>query len=219
MNTFALQNPAGRAIGPALLAIALVGTWCGMAAAYVPDNRWSSSASGGTGSTGDPITLSWSLVRDGTNIVDEGASNLISYLDGQFGAGSGGTDLTQRPWFPIFQESFDRWSQLASLSSMSPMTPASAPCQHTRCGATFIGGALNRRISNTLAYTYLPSVGDMVVDTGSRRSSPARRAIIERFATPSCRLGHAIGLQHVESSTTSLLMEPFIDTSFDGPQR
>jgi hypothetical protein len=31
-------------------------------------------------------------------------------------------------------------------------------------------------------------------------------------------LGHALGLSHVESSTSALLMEPYINGSFDGPQ-
>ena len=31
-------------------------------------------------------------------------------------------------------------------------------------------------------------------------------------------IGHAFGLEHVISSSEALLMEPFIDTSFDGPQ-
>src|SRR4029078_2138753 len=31
-------------------------------------------------------------------------------------------------------------------------------------------------------------------------------------------LGHSFGLNHVSSTTSNLLMEPIIDTSFDGPQ-
>lgn len=205
------------------LAMALVGTCGGMAAAYVPDERWTSTASGATGTTGDPVTLTWSLLRDAGSIPDEGTSNLISYLDGQFGAGAGGTNFTTRPWFHLFQDSFNRWSQLGGItftyeSNDSGALSGPAGALGTR-GDIRIGGANVDGASGTLAYTYLPNDGDMVIDTGETSffSTPTNSYRAFRN-TLMHELGHAFGLLHVESTTERFLMEPFIDTSIDGPQ-
>lgn len=205
------------------LAMALVGPWGGMAAAYVPDDRWTATASGTTGTTGDPVTLSWSLLRDGGAIPDEGTSNLISYLDGQFGAGAGGTNFAARPWFHMFQESFDRWSQLGGITftyepNDSGALSGPAGAIGTR-GDIRIGGANIDGASGTLAYTYLPNDGDMVFDTGEASFFATSTNNFRAFRnTLMHELGHAFGLLHVESTTEQFLMEPFIDTSIDGPQ-
>jgi hypothetical protein len=72
---------------------------------------------------------------------------------------------------------------------------------------------------STLAYAYFPDYGDIVFDTGETSffSSPANNFVAFRN-TLSHEVGHALGLDHVESSSARLLMEPIIDTSFDGPQ-
>jgi serralysin len=205
------------------LAVALAGTCGGMAAAYVPDDRWTSTASGATGTTGDPVTLSWSLLRDGVSIPDEGSSNLIAYLDGQFGASSGGSNLTTRPWFHLFQESFDRWSQLGGITfayepNDSGALSGPSGALGTR-GDIRIGGANIDGASGTLAYTYLPDNGDMVFDTGETSFFATPTNNYRSFRnTLMHELGHAFGLLHVESTTERFLMEPFIDTSIDGPQ-
>lgn len=197
-----------------------------MAAAhgYVPDNRWTTTASGSAGQTGDPVALTWSLVRDGTSIPDESASNLISFFDGRFGAGAGGSDLTQRPWFHLFQDSFDRWSQLGGVTYIyEPNDSGSALSGDSGSrgvrGDIRIGGANIDGAGGTLAYTYMPNDGDMVIDTGEgsffSTSSNNNRAFRDTLMH---ELGHAFGLSHVESNTENFLMEPFIDTSIDGPQ-
>jgi serralysin len=205
------------------LAVAIVSTWGGMAAAYVPDDRWTSTASGTTGTTGDPVTLTWSLLRDGGSIPDEGASNLIAYFDGQFGAGAGGTNFTTRPWFHLFQESFSRWGQLGGITFIyepndSGALSGPAGALGTR-GDIRIGGANIDGASGTLAYTYLPDDGDMVFDTGETSFFASSTNNYRAFRnTLMHELGHAFGLLHVESTTERFLMEPFIDTSIDGPQ-
>src|SRR5262249_17853163 len=83
--------------------------------AYYVNGRWSNTASGSTGSLGSPATLTWSIVPDGTSISG-GKSSLISFLDTTFGAGSGGSDLTSRPWYTLFTDSFNRWSQLSGVT-------------------------------------------------------------------------------------------------------
>ena len=194
------------------------------ASAYVPDDRWSFTASGSTGAEGSPATLTWSIAPDGTDIPGEGASNLISYFDGLFGVASGGSDLTQRPWFTYFKQSFDRWTELGGITfnyeshdngvSLNSNSGVLGVRGDIRIGGAFVDGP-----SGTLAYTWLPNSGDMVFDTGetsfytnsSNNYRPLRNTIMHE-------LGHAFGLLHIESSTDNLLMEPTINLGFDGPQ-
>ena len=87
-----------------------------------PDlNPWLTTASGSRSGNGDPITLTWSIVPDGTNVPSNtgeslGPSDLISFLDTTFGSDPNESDLTQRPWFHFFSDSFDRWSELSSAT-------------------------------------------------------------------------------------------------------
>ncbi len=213
-----------RALGRLATALALAGAWGGTAAAYVPDERWSATASGSAGVMGDPVTLTWSFVRDGTGIPNRSPSNLISYLDGLFGAGPGGADFAQRPWFHLFTESFDRWSQLGGITfryepADSPAPLSSAAGLLGARGDIRIGGAPIDGPRGTLAYTYLPNNGDMVIDTSeSSFYSSAANDYRNLRNTIMHELGHAFGLLHINSSSDQLLMEPFIDAAFDGPQ-
>lgn len=219
---YPLSNKSPR---PALLA-ALIVAW-GMANAvfaYVPDDRWSVTASGATGAAGTPITLTWSFARDGTNIPGEGASNLVSYFDGLFGVTSGGSNLTQRPWFTYFKQSFDRWSELGGINFVYEPNDNGAQLQSSSGslgvrGDVRIGGAFIDGVNGTLAYTWLPNSGDMVVDTGETNFySNSSNNYRQLRNTIMHELGHAFGLLHIESSTDNLLMEPTINLSFDGPQ-
>jgi hypothetical protein len=74
---------------------------------------------------------------------------------------------------------------------------------------------------NVLAFTYLPPSGsDMVLDTTDilfYSDNSQNLNFINFRDTLMHEIGHAFGMQHV-STTSALLMEPTIDTSFDGPQ-
>jgi serralysin len=194
------------------------------AQAYVPDSRWSITASGTTGSSGTPITLTWSIAKDGSTIPGEGASNLISYFDGLFNVTSGGGDLTKRPWFPLIQESFDRWNELGGITFQYEPNDNGSPLQTSSGvrglrGDVRLSGAFIDGPSNTLAYTWLPNSGDVVVDTGeSNFFSNSANNYRQLRNTLMHELGHAFGLLHIESSTENILMEPIINTSIDGPQ-
>jgi len=81
---------------------------------YQLGSRWSSTTTNGSGlGQGDPTTIRWGFLQEGTSIPAAyptygqvtGPSNLVSSLDAQFGAGPGGSDLTQRPWFQYFSSS------------------------------------------------------------------------------------------------------------------
>ena len=191
---------------------------------YIPNQRWTSTASGSTGTVGDPVTLTWSIVPNGTNIPGEGTSILITFLDGTFGAGPGGSNLTQRPWFSIFSDSFNRWSQLGGITFIyeshdnGSQMQSSSGILGTR-GDIRIGGASIDGDGGTLAYTWFPNSGDIVIDTGEADYfHPTPYTTLPFRNTLMHEIGHAFGLDHVESNTNNFLLEPFISTAFDGPQ-
>lgn len=192
--------------------------------AYVPDDRWSTTTSGSTGNYGDPATLAWSLVPDGTRIPGEENSNLINYLDDLFNVSANSTDLTNRPWFSLVEESFTRWSDLSGLTFVyepndtGSSLETSSGVLGTR-GDIRIGGAYLDGADGTLAYAYLPDIGDLVVDTGETTFySNSSNNYLHLRNVLMHEIGHALGLLHVESSSESLLMEPTINLSIDGPQ-
>ena len=192
--------------------------------AYFPDERWTVTASGTTGAAGTPITLTWSLAQDGTSIRNSGPSNLVSYFDGLFNVSNTSGDLTQRAWFHVIEESFDRWSELGGITFVYEPNDDGARLQDfsgavgvrgdVRIGGTFVDGP-----TGTLAYSSLPDGGDIVVDTGETNLMVDAASNHRRLRNALMHeLGHAFGLLHIESSTDALLMEPFISSSIDGPQ-
>jgi hypothetical protein len=189
---------------------------------YYLGSRWS-------GAQGTPRTLTWSFVPDGLSIssgIGEGTSpsNLFATMDSGF-ASQGG----RATWVNRFQQIFDRWSQVTGITYVR-VTPngndwddgaswgsnASAGLRgDIRISMHFIDGA-----SNVLAYNFFPSSGDMVLDSGDigNFASVGNQNVFLRN-TVAHEHGHGMGLQHVCSSNSSQLMEPFLSTSFDGPRQ
>jgi hypothetical protein len=194
---------------------------------YILSDRWNRTATDGSGiQRGDPITITWGLVPDGTSWID-GTSDLIDFLDTNIGAGSGGSDLTQRPWFDSFQDTFDRWGELGGASYVfetnddgSPHSTSSFNGQLGVRADVRIGGSFRDGNSGVLASNFFPgSGGDMTLDTGDVNFysnpfadfRPLRNVLLHEH-------GHGLGMSHIESNNAAFLMEPFINTSFDGPQ-
>ncbi len=196
--------------------------------------RWSTTFTNGSGLTqGDPTTLRWGIVTDGTFISSgfgelAGGSSLIQFMDSLYGdngvADNG--DLTQKPWFTIFSSSFNRLAQISGLTytyfainsqstgfvSIADGSTSSATVPEILIGGHSIDGQSG---SNTLAYNYFPSTGDMVIDTDNTSffsGTLGTRNVLMHEA------GHGVGFNHVDSSDGAFLMEPFISTAFDGPQ-
>lgn len=201
------------------------------------NNRWSNTATNGSGlNQGDPTTLTWSIVPDGTSIYGYNGeatsnSNLIAMLDGQYPTTPpfDPNDLTQRDWFKHFEDVFERWSQLTGNeyvyepnddgSAWTNVTIASGSLGvrgDIRISGHSIDGALG---SNTLAYNFFPNFGDMVIDTDnfSFYGNPANNSLGLRN-TLSHEHGHGLGISHSCPIEQVKLMEPFISFSFDGPQ-
>ena len=193
--------------------------------------RWSNNANaaGFTGARGDAITLTYGVVPDGTNIsggVGEPASpsDLQAFLNANIGPRS--------VWQPLIDDAYGRWDELSGLTmihepnddgnAVGGIDNTSNPLgvngvrADMRIGGHFIDGQDG---SNTLAYNYFPNNGDHVVDTGNpafySRSANNFRAFRNVFMHEA---GHGLGFSHLESNNSSHLMEPFISTSFDGPQ-
>ncbi len=186
--------------------------------AYFLGPRWS-------GAQGAPRALTWSFVPDGLHIPagiqndSPGPSELFSRMDSLFGG-------NRALWISRFEESFARWAQLTGLS----YTRITVGGNDWDDGASWgTGGAAGLRGdvrismrnidggSGVLAFNSFPSNGDMVIDRSENWASASnnhrflRNVIMHEH-------GHGMGLFHVCSSDTGQLMEPFLSTSFDGPQ-
>ena len=194
---------------------------------FVP---WASTASGPRSSNGEPATLTWSIVPDGTTILDGfifslGGSDLIAFMNDNFDGDPNQQDLRQQPWFHFFADSFDRWSQLGGVTYVYELNDDGGIHSLNDGvlgvrGDVRIGGASIDGSGGTLAFNFTPSAGsDMVLDTddvsfftnSANNHARLRNTIMHEH-------GHGFGVDHVESSTDSLLMESIINTSFDGPQ-
>src|SRR5690242_11760150 len=85
--------------------------------AYYSNGRWTATATDpAVAPVGFPTTLTWSIVADGTPLAIGGTSNFVSFFDGIFNISNGGADVSQRPWFTLVKQSFDRWTELSGLT-------------------------------------------------------------------------------------------------------
>lgn len=225
------------AIVSAGLSLGLSVGFCSAASGYEFEDyrRWTRTATDGFGlGQGDPTTLTWSFVPDGTTTtvnnsvpITSGPSDLIAFLDGIRGDNGGGSDLTQRPWFDIFEDSYARLGEVSGLTFVYEddddgvsQTTSNRGILNTRGDIRIAGRSIDGQSgSNTLAYNSFPNNGEMVIDTdnttfysGTSNDNLAFRNVLMH------ETGHGLGISHLESNNASFLLEPFISTSFDGPQ-
>jgi hypothetical protein len=194
---------------------------------------WLTTASGTRTANGDPATLTWSLVPDGTRVstgigTSTTSSNLISFMNTNFGGNPSQTNLTLQPWFHIFTDAFGRWAQLGGVDYMyeSHDDGVRHPSSNGQLGVRGdirIAGFNIDGASGTLAFTYIPSGGsDMAIDTSEVSLFTNSNFNYVYFRnTLMHEIGHSFGLNHVDSTTDTLLMNPFIDDSanpINGPQ-
>jgi len=198
------------------------------------DSRWTTTGTDGGGlDRGEPTTVTWGFVADNDVTIGQfgvgepiTVSNLISFLDGIYGSGPGGSDLTQRPWFSLFEMVFSVWGDLIGVDYVYEPNDdgadwvLSAGVVGVRADVRIGGHSIDGQSgSNTLAYNFFPNFGDMVIDTDnssfygdtSNNSRGLRNVLAHEH-------GHGLGIGHVCPIMLGRLMEPFIDTSFDGPQ-
>ena len=210
-----------RALSIALLCVSC----CAPALGFESNGRWESTATNSsTGGNGTPITLTWSIVPDGAIVPGRGPSDLVSWLDGEFGAGPGGVNLGNRPWFPFIAEAFDRWDQLTGANLVhEPLDDGVAlgnfAGELDLRGDVRLGGAFIDGPGGTLAYSGLVGEADIVIDTSDAVGLLAPADNYRKFRnTLMHEIGHSLGLVHITSGDAALLLEPSLDLSIDGPQ-
>ncbi|QOI99284.1 MAG: matrixin family metalloprotease [Phycisphaeraceae bacterium] len=187
---------------------------------YFLSSRWS-------GAQGTARALTWSFVPDGLNIpngIGEGAaaSELFSRMDSLFAAQGG-----RARWITQFQLSFDRWQALTGLSYTRIAVGGNDwddGAAWGSAGSAGLRGDVRISMKNidggggVLAYNSFPgSGGDMVIDRSEGWGSSTNSFRFLRN-TIMHEHGHGIGINHVCSNNSGQLMEPFLATTFDGPQ-
>ncbi|MEE9403373.1 MAG: matrixin family metalloprotease [Algisphaera sp.] len=189
-------------------------------ASFRTASRWS-------GTQGSPRALKWSIVPDGTTLPSSwnessDDSSLIGWLDTIHNT-SGGSDLTQRSWFSMFEDSYNRWDELSGLQiSYRPADDgASMPYNNGQAGVRGdmrVGGHRIDGVNGIVANNYYPSRGDMIIDTAD--TFYTGNAIRERHFRNVLmhEVGHGIGLRHVRSDDFGQLMGTGSFHVFKGPQ-
>jgi len=183
-------------------------------------SRWTYTATDGAVAEGEPITITYSFIPDGTSIpgaydfTQAAPSVLFATLDAQFPGG-------RAAWKAKFAQAFADWSAHSNITFVEVSDD----------GATFpfALGALGQRgdvrigmraIGTPLAYNYYPNGGgDMVLDVqdiatfvnAANDFRSLRNVLMHEH-------GHGLGLAHVLPDNGTKLMEPFLNTSFDGAQ-
>jgi hypothetical protein len=198
-------------------------------AEYRQDARWSRTTSSGSGLlTGDPTIITWSIVPDGTSIngfngEQASDSDLVSFLGGIYGVTTNDNNYEDEIWFPLIESTFERWSELSGITYVYEPNDDGVPLAYNNGqigvrGDVRIGGHYIDGNSGVLAYNFFPNNGDMVIDTGDNFYSNTGSNSLRLRNVLAHEEGHGFGLSHVESGNGAFLMEPYINTSFDGPQ-
>lgn len=200
-------------------------------------SRWTNPTGGASPNMGDPATISWSIVPDGTQVstINGGLapSNLIAFMDGIYGTAAG--PVANRPWFNLYKRIYDNWSLQTGLTFVYEPADDGADYSATSRGVTGvrgdvrIGGNNIDGNSGILAFNFFPNGsgntgfdGDMVIDTNdnfysqnSNGPNGENRGLINVL---SHEAGHGIGLGHVIPVNETKLMEPFVSFNFLGTQ-
>lgn len=200
-------------------------------------NRWINPVGGSSPNNGDPASVSWSIVPDGTQVstINGGLapSNFIAFMDGIYGAAPG--PVANRPWFNLVRRTYENWASASGLNFIyEPNDDGAAYGGASRGvigvrGDMRIGGATVDGNSGILGYAFYPTGsgnngtdGDMVIDTSdnfyslnSDGANGENRGLHNVF---SHEIGHGIGLGHVIPTDQTKLMEPFVSFAYYGAQ-
>lgn len=199
---------------------------------FIGGGHWSRTATDGSGvgTQGRPVTVTWSLVPDGTIVPSgdsdpAGESNLIEWLDGLY-PGTITSDLTQRAWFPLIQESMDNLAAQSGLNLVYEPNDDGVQFTSFSSGQGVLGTRGDIRISGrdidgnsgVLAFAYSPDYGDIVIETFDSFYNTTTNNSRRFVNVLTHEAGHAVGLGHVCPVDQTKLMEPFINLGFRGAQ-
>lgn len=193
--------------------------------------RWTYTAYDGANSTqGNPTRLTWSIVPDGTPTINDSngglsgqTSNLIARMDAIYGSASQPM-LQNKAWFSHFQSIFDRWSAVSGLEFIYEPSDDGAAQSFSNSGQIGVRGDIRLAghtidgNSGILGYNYYPNLGEMVLDTADSFYTITSGNSLRLRNVLAHEVGHGVGLDHVLPVNQTKLMEPFLTTSFDGPQ-
>ena len=202
-----------------------------LATQFLGIGHWSETATDGSGQgvQGLPVTVTWSIVPDGTGAPDRGGgaaapSNLRAWLAGIYGTAAGGVE--NQPWFPLFQEAFDNIAAQSGLRLVYEPNDDGVALTNFSSGKGVLGVRGDIRLSSrdidgdfgVLAFAYSPNYGDVVIDSTDGFFNNTSSNSIRLVNTLTHELGHALGLGHVCPIDQTKLMEPFLTTAFRGCQ-
>lgn len=194
--------------------------------------RWSRTALNGPGQSvqGRPVTLTWSIVPDGTPIPSEPTigdsddeSSLRERLTDIYGGDAEG-DPKDQPWFSVLESIFeDVRSKTGIRYQYEPNDDGArlgsgSPGYRRIRGDIRLGGHPIDGNGATLAYNFFPDNGDMVIDTDDAWFENTGNRSLRLHNTLLHEHGHGLGLEHVCPIDRTKLMEPFINTGFRGLQ-
>lgn len=197
-------------------------------------SRWTNPVGGNSPNQGDPASITWSIVPDGTTDSANGAaSDLIFFMDSIYGGGTG--PVEQRPWFNIFERAYDRWSEISGVNFVYEASDDGVPIGGGNRGVDGVRGDVRiggRNIdgnSGVLAFNYLPTGGgnagfdgDMIIDTNDVfYFNAADGPLGENRGLSNVLMheaGHGLGILHTIPVNETKLMEPFISFAYLGPQ-
>jgi len=186
-------------------------------------SRWTSSATTPGGRfglrQGDPITLTWSIVADGTQISGgsgepSSPSALRAWLNGRYGS--------EAVWRPLLAQVFAEWAAVSGVTYVfepaddGAAFPTSAGLAGVRGDIRLSGHPIDGNF-NVLAYNYFPQQGDMVLDTSDSYFADTADTSRKLRAVVAHEHGHGLALRHVCPQDSTKLMEPQI-SALSGPQ-
>src|SRR5690606_21210921 len=113
----------------------------------------------------------------------------------------------------------NRWAALSGITFIYEPNDDGVPLSSNNRGILGVRGDIRMSAvtidgsSSVLAYNYYPDHGDMVLDPDTWLNSP--RSLQNLIMH---EVGHGIGLAHVCPVQNTKIMEPFITSSYFGPQ-
>jgi hypothetical protein len=185
----------------------------------------------GGAAQGDSLELTWSIIPDGTLVAStigepNCASTLVTSLNAAYGAGNWQAEI-EKVWADWSRLTGNIYTPAVALDAngtpieTAPAKPwgpfPASPGQDGVRGDIRIGGCSidGTQGTNTLAYNFFPTNGDMKIDTDNLQGLSLTPEFHNLF---SHEHGHGAGLGHACPTTQTTLMEPFLSTAFIGLQ-
>ncbi|QDU55522.1 matrixin family metalloprotease [Aeoliella mucimassa] len=188
--------------------------------AYDLGGRWTRTQSDGNGiERGDPVTLLWSIVPDGSSYDRSDNSDLVQFMDNLWNVPTESriNTFTERSWFAPIQDAYDQYSYVSGISMVYVAEQDERGRSTGQFGDMRIGGEAfdtNPNV-NVLADNTYPNGGDMRIDTTPGEQVTGYAAFRNLISHES---GHGVGLGHTDPVGAESIMEGGLQTHFFGLQ-